>query len=101
MFGGHGLYEGQVFFGILFKNRLYFKTDPASLPPYIERGMKPFRPNARQTLKSYYEVPVDLIEDPDELTLWARRAIECQAQRGETKQRKRVKRRVHSRTGQG
>jgi len=81
MFGGYGLYRGPIFFGILFKDRLYFKTDPASLPPYIERGMKPFRPNAEQTLKRYYEVPADLIEDPDQLVLWARRAIECPAEK--------------------
>ena len=27
MFGGRGLYHRGVFFGILFKGRLYFKTD--------------------------------------------------------------------------
>jgi len=33
--------------------------------------MKPFRPNAKQILKTYYEVPVDIIEDAEELTAWA------------------------------
>jgi DNA transformation protein len=32
--------------------------------------MKPFRPSAQQTLKSDYEVPIDLIEDPEELVVW-------------------------------
>jgi len=36
--------------------------------------MKPFRPNATQTLKTYYEVPVDVLEDAGELTIWARQA---------------------------
>jgi DNA transformation protein and related proteins len=81
MFGGHGFYCDQVFFGILFKSRLFFKTDPSSRSFYVEKGMKPFRPNAKQTLKRYYEVPADLIEDPDELTAWARRAIECQMEK--------------------
>jgi DNA transformation protein len=40
--------------------------------------MKPFRPNAKQTLKSYYQVPVDIIEDADELREWAEKAIRCQ-----------------------
>jgi DNA transformation protein len=75
MFGGHGLYQEEVFFGIVFKGRLFFKTDAKSAPLYRRRGMKPFRPNARQTLKSYYELPADIIEDRDELTEWARRAI--------------------------
>jgi DNA transformation protein len=33
--------------------------------------MKPFRPNAKQTLKSFYEVPVDIIEDSEYLAEWA------------------------------
>lgn len=75
MFGGHGLYQDEVFFAVVFKDRLYFKTDAKSAPLYRRRGMKPFRPTARQTLKNYYEVPADVIEDRDELAEWARRAI--------------------------
>lgn len=81
MFGGYGLYRGDVFFGIIHKSRLYFKTDPKSLPSYLEAGMKPFRPNDKQTLKSYYEVPVDVIEDSDQLIAWARRAFQNQKRR--------------------
>jgi DNA transformation protein len=39
--------------------------------------MKPFRPNARQTIKSYYQVPVDILENADPLREWARKAIAC------------------------
>ena len=76
MFGGHGLYSGKIFFGILHQGRLYFKTDSTNRTAYLDQGMKPFRPNPRQTLKNYYEVPVELIEDPDRLILWAREAIQ-------------------------
>lgn len=75
MFGGYGLYRGDVFFGILYKGRLYFRTDDATRAEYLARGMKPFRPNPRQTLKSYYEVPAEVIEDADELVRWARAAL--------------------------
>jgi DNA transformation protein len=74
MFGGHGLYQGEAFFGIIHKGRLYFKTDEATRPTYRAKGMKPFRPNSKQTLKTYYEVPVEVIEDQEELTVWARQA---------------------------
>ena len=83
MFGGYGLYRNDVFFGIIHKGRLYFKTDQKSVPIYLEVGMKPFRPNAKQTLKSYYEVPVDVIEDSDQLVDWAKNAF-----RTKLKQRK-------------
>jgi DNA transformation protein and related proteins len=40
--------------------------------------MKPFRPNAKQTLRSYYQVPIDIIENDDQLCEWAEKAIGCQ-----------------------
>lgn len=75
MFGGFGLYCRGSFFGALHKGRLYFKTDEAGRTRYRERGMKPFRPNATQTLTSYYEVPVEVVEDPEQLRAWAEDAI--------------------------
>jgi DNA transformation protein len=74
MFGGYGLYCGRVFFGIVHKGRLYFKTNGTTAPRYRERAMKPFRPSAKQTLHTYYEVPVDVLEDAGELTVWAQQA---------------------------
>lgn len=74
MFSGYGFYLGGAFFGILVRGRLYFKTDDVSRREYEARGMNPFRARPRQTLKRYFEVPVDVIEDQDELVRWARRA---------------------------
>ncbi len=74
MFGGYGLYHGASFFGIIHKGRLFFKTHDLTQPLYRSRGMEPFRPGARQTLARYYEVPVDILEDPRDLTAWARHA---------------------------
>ena len=78
MFGGYGLYNGEVFFAIIHKGGIYFKTDDESRELYEARGMEPFRPNAKQTLRTYYEVPADILEESEELLRWARRAIACQ-----------------------
>jgi len=78
MFGGYGLYRGETFSGILHKGKLYFKINESTVGEYRRRKMKPFRPNARQTLKTYYQVPVDVLEDNDELCAWASKAIDCQ-----------------------
>jgi DNA transformation protein len=78
MFGGYGLYCAGVFFAILYKGQLFFKTGPNTVTSYSERKMQPFRPNLKMTLKNYYEVPADILEDPDELVGWARLAIQCQ-----------------------
>lgn len=75
MFGGYGLYHGGTFFGIIHKERLYFKTTEKTSADYKRMGMKPFKPNAKMTLKNYFEVPPDIIENSDELIAWAKRAI--------------------------
>lgn len=79
MFGAHGLYLDAVFFGIVHDGALYLKTSEASRARYREAGMEPFRPTERQTLRTYYRVPPDVLEDPDELRAWAREAVEAAA----------------------
>ena len=78
MFGGYGLYQEETFFGIVHKGKLFFKVDESTVGEYRQHKMKPFRPNAKQTLKSYYQVPADVIEDADELRQWAVKAVDCQ-----------------------
>jgi DNA transformation protein len=76
MFGGHGLYCGEQFFGIVFDGRLYFKTHPETLPEYMEHHAAVFAPAEKQILKNYREVPVDILEDSERLPLWARKAAQ-------------------------
>ena len=78
MFGAHGLYQGEHFFGILDGGRLFFKTDAQSQADYVARGMEPFTYESKgHTLTmSYHEVPPDVLENAPELVAWARRAIE-------------------------
>jgi DNA transformation protein len=78
IFGGYGLYQDETFFGILHKGKLYFKVDESTIGEYRKRKMKPFRPNPKQTLRSYYQVPVEILEDSERLCDWAVKAIHCQ-----------------------
>jgi DNA transformation protein len=75
MFGAYGLYCGEKFFGIISKSRLYFKTDAKTRGTYIERESNPFRPNPKQELQNYYEVPLEILEDRDLLIQWANAAV--------------------------
>ncbi len=90
MFGGWHISIDGVFFAAVHSERLYFKTSEASRKRYESMGMGPFRPRATVTLKSLYEVPVDILEDAEELTAWANEAVACQieAQRNKNKPRK-------------
>ncbi len=40
----------------------------------MERGQGPFRASEKQTLSTYYEVPLDILEDDEALALWALQA---------------------------
>ncbi len=77
MFGGIGLYADDLFFGIVDDDCLYFKVDDSNRNDYLTRGCTAFRPFADDPTKSmsYFNVPEDVIEDSDELTRWARKAL--------------------------
>ncbi len=79
MFGGHGLYQGGLFFGILFDGRLYFKTDARTRAAYLKRGCSHFiYEKARRIISiHYYEVPADVLENREELIVWAGEAVRC------------------------
>src|ERR1017187_8016537 len=81
MFGAHGIYSGEHFFGILDEGRLFFKTDDRSQADYTARGMGPFtyEMKGKMMTMAYHEVPPDVLEQPHELTAWARRAIQIAA----------------------
>ncbi len=76
MFGGVGLYSGEQFFGIVAFDRLWFKVDDSNRADYEARGMGPFKPFPdRPTAMSYFEVPADLLDDAEELRVWALRSV--------------------------
>jgi len=88
MFGGYGLYLGEDFFGIVYDGRLYFKTDETTREKYRGCGMGPFAPSEKQVLKSYYEVPEEIVEDDEELASWAREASVLNKRKGKAQARK-------------
>lgn len=76
MFGGVGIYSGEIFFALIADDRVYFKVDESTRPDFESRGMGPFRPFGDDggTMK-YFELPEDLLEDPDALRPWAEKAV--------------------------
>ncbi len=76
MFGGHGLYGGERFFGITYDGRLYFKINPRNLTDFLSRNCAVFTPSKKQVLQNYREVPVEILEDAESLVRWARKAAQ-------------------------
>ncbi|MCC6141864.1 MAG: TfoX/Sxy family protein [Nitrospira sp.] len=81
MFGGYGLRHRGIFFGIVHKGRVYFKVTPETVANYTEQRMKPFRISSAMTLQTYYEVPTDVLEDAEQLAIWAETASAAQLSR--------------------
>ena len=76
MFGGVGIYAAELFFALLDEDTLYFKVDDATRPQFEERGMTPFRPYGEDgEVMGYYEVPADVLEDPEMLGAWVQAAV--------------------------
>jgi DNA transformation protein len=76
MFGGVGLYHRGVFFGIVARDTLYFKVGETNRADYERAQMKAFRPYPnRSGVMKYHAVPLEVLESPPDLAIWARKAI--------------------------
>jgi DNA transformation protein len=77
MFGGVGLYLDGLFFALIDDDTLYFKTDDSNRPRFQRAGSQPFcpYPDRPDYQMGYWQVPAEVLEDADELKLWAREAL--------------------------
>jgi DNA transformation protein len=78
MFGGVGIYSDDLFFALIASDTLYFKVDETNRDDFIDAGMRPFMPYGESgEIMQYYEVPSEVLEQPDELRGWAAKAIDA------------------------
>ena len=77
MFGGVGLYSGELFFGLIDDDTMFFKSDATNSADYTARNMPRFMPfpDRPEAVMAYYQVPVDIIEDAESLVAWARKSV--------------------------
>lgn len=77
MFSGVGLYSGDLFFGLIHDDTLFFKTDGSTSADYVARGMARFMPfpTRPEAILAYHQVPADIIEDSEALQAWARKSV--------------------------
>jgi DNA transformation protein len=73
MFGGHGLYRGDIMFGLVLREALFLRADAANRDAFAAAGMSPFRYDrqGKSVALAFYEVPADLLEEPEALAPWA------------------------------
>jgi DNA transformation protein and related proteins len=90
MFGALGLYAGDDFFAIIDDGRLYLYADETTRARYEARGSGPFEYAPGMVLRSYYEIPVGVLEDDAELCEWARESVAMHRNKPAKKRRPRA-----------
>jgi len=77
MFGGAGVYADRVMFALIADDTLYLKADEETRRAFEVEGLGPFvyAAGARTIALSYWRAPERLLDDPDEMTSWARNAL--------------------------
>src|SRR5262245_63963787 len=75
MFGGYGLYVGELFVALIADERLYLKTDDVSRPAFERAGCEPFaysrRDRSAVTL-GYWTAPEQALDSAAAMEHWAR-----------------------------
>ena len=79
MFGGLGLFKDRVIFGMLSSmDGFYLRVDNINQPDYEALSAEPFRPNqGGEMTMAYFQVPVEILDDPERLAIWADKACDA------------------------
>ena len=103
MFGGAGIWSEGLMFGLMFDGAIFLKVDETSIPEFEREGSRPFvytraksKGRVGRASLSYWRLPEQLYDDPEELAVWAARALAI-AQHKKFAPRKRAKRKPVSR----
>ena len=90
MFGAHGLYAAEIFFGILADGKLFFKTDAPSQQDFVARGMEPFtyELKGRRMTMAYFKLIERAYDDPSELKRWASLGLDAARRAAAAKRRR-------------
>lgn len=79
MFGGYGIYHDGAIFAVVLDDRLLLKGDAETAQAYeasgMERWLYPHAKNGKPVAMPYWTAPDSALDDPDEMTGWARMAI--------------------------
>jgi DNA transformation protein len=79
MFGGHGIYDGELMFALESGGEIYLKTDSETQAQFDAAGSTPFiySRDGKPYAMSYWVMPAEALDDTDLLRLWTGRALEA------------------------
>lgn len=79
MFGGWGLWAGDVFVALVLNDQLYLKTRPETTAAFAAAGCQPFTYSAKGRTVSigFWSAPAEAMESPALMQPWARLALQA------------------------
>jgi DNA transformation protein and related proteins len=76
MFGGLGVYAGDLFFAIVAWERVFLKVSETTRPDFEAIGMGAFQPFGEHgPVMSYYELPLEILESGTRLQPWLEKSL--------------------------
>ena len=78
LFGGNAILKNNITFAMVFDGSIYLKTNKDTVKKYLDLNSKPlsYKKNNKKINLRYYEIPVEIIDDEDQLIDWAIEATE-------------------------
>ncbi len=80
MFGGHGVYDGDLMFGLEIEGEVFLKSDAQSIDAFKAAGSRPFtydKSGKATVVLSYWLLPEAARDDDDALRVWVRLALQA------------------------
>ncbi|CAN5333511.1 TfoX/Sxy family protein [soil metagenome] len=93
MFSGYGVSADGINFSLVLRGAVYLRADDATIGRFESEGSKPFQYEMKgklRMIRSYWQLPERLYDDPDEMAEWARGAFAA-AERAALAKRSKVK----------
>ncbi len=79
MFGGHGIYCGDVMIGLVDDDEIFLKTDEVTRPAFVAAGCRcwVYEDATRRMETGYFRPPDEAHESAEDMEPWGRLALEA------------------------
>jgi DNA transformation protein len=73
LFGGNAILKNNITFAMVFDGSIYLKTNKNTVKKYLDLDSKPlsYKKNNKTISLRYYEIPIEVLDDEDQLIQWA------------------------------
>jgi DNA transformation protein len=78
LFGGNAILKNNITFAMVFDGSIYLKTNKNTVKKYLDLDSKPlsYKKNNKTISLRYYEIPIEVLDDEDQLIQWVIEASE-------------------------